>query len=227
MKQRILIVEDESAIRNGLVDLLVFKGYNPVAVADGDSGLEQIQQETFSLMILDVMLPGINGFDLCIAARECQPTAGIIMLTAKGQEEDIVQGFEAGCDDYITKPFSLKQLLLRIEALSRRIQINRPIQNKEFQLHPQILSVSYQERSIEVSKRDMEVLCYLYNARDRIVERVEMLEKVWGYRSGKDVETRCVDMHIVKLRKKLKALFLKEELIQTIRGVGYRLQVPP
>ncbi len=226
MKSTILVVEDEEAIRRGLMDLLVFKGYAPTAAPDGQEGERLIRTQPFSLMLLDVMLPYKDGFALCELARSLYPSAGIIMLTAKGEEADIVRGFEAGCDDYITKPFSLSQLLLRIAALERRVQLNAPSPTGGFSLAPQTLRVLYKDREISVSKRDMEVLCYLYRAKDRIVERAELLSSVWGYRLAKDVETRCVDMQLVKLRRKLKALALPQELIETVRGVGYRWREP-
>ena len=226
MKSKILLVEDEEAIRRGLMDLLVFKGYAPTAAIDGQQGEHLIRSQSFSLMLLDVMLPHKSGFELCAIARSLYPSVGIIMLTAKGEESDIVKGFEAGCDDYITKPFSLSQLLLRIAALERRVQLNTPKSTSGFALEPQTLRVLYQDREISVSKRDMEVLCHLYRAKDRIVERSELLSAVWGYRLAKDVETRCVDMQLVKLRRKLKVLALPKELIETVRGVGYRLREP-
>ena len=224
MKKKILVVEDEAAIRTGLVDLLAFKGYMPVAVEDGQKAIEAIDADIFPLMLIDVMLPFVDGFQVCAHARKVQPKAGIIMITAKSQEEDIVAGFEAGCDDYITKPFSLKPLLLRISALERRL--GESAQQNALELHPEKLIVSYQEASMEVGVRDMEVLCYLLKAQDRIVDREELLKEVWGYARPKDVQTRCIDMHMTKLRRKLLLLLPHHELIRTVRGVGYRLEIP-
>ena len=224
MKTKILLVEDEAAIRDGLVDLLVFKGYDPVAVADGRQGLQKIREEEFPIMIFDVMLPEYSGFELCAEARKQQPHAGIILLTAKSQEEDIIRGFEEGCDDYITKPFSIKQFLLRLSALERRVET--PSHNTNITLCPKTLKVTYKDSTLQVSKRDMEVLCFLYKNHDRIVEREELLKMVWGYKIARDVPTRCVDMHITKLRRKLKGLLCEWELIRTVRGMGYRMELP-
>ena len=224
MKSKILVVEDERSIREGLVDLLAFKGYAPVAACDGAEGQKKIQEERFSVMVLDVMLPYVDGFSLCAQARAQQPSAGIILLTAKSQEEDIVRGFEAGCDDYITKPFSLKQFLLRLAALERRIEL--PQQTSSLKFSPELLKITYQDQSLEVSKRDMEVLCYLHNRQDRIVGREELLRDIWGYKRAEDVQTRCVDMHITKLRRKIRVLLPSFELIHTVRGAGYRMVLP-
>ncbi len=224
MKKKVLVVEDEESIRTGLLDLLAFKGYAPTGVADGQQAIDAIDASIFQIMLIDVMLPYVDGFSVCAHARRVQQKAGIIMLTAKSQEEDIVQGFEAGCDDYITKPFSLKPLLLRIAALERRI--GAPSSVGGLILHPETLTVSHREISIEVSTRDMEVLCYLFSAQDRIVDRTELLREIWGYRNPRDVQTRCVDMHITKLRRKLLVLLPDWELIRTVRGVGYRMEAP-
>ena len=226
MKTKVLLVEDEQAIRDGLVDLLIFKGYAPVAVGDGAQGIQKIQEDTFPIMIFDVMLPEYSGFELCACARKLQPQAGIILLTAKSQEEDIVRGFEEGCDDYITKPFSIKQFLLRLGALERRVETPSLPNSKGMTLCTKTLNVFYGDRALQVSKRDMDVLCFLYSHHDRIVEREELLKTVWGYKIAKDVPTRCVDMHITKLRRKLKSLFSDWELIRTIRGMGYRMELP-
>lgn len=224
MKTKILIVEDEASIRTGLVDLLAFKGYLPVAVEDGQKAMSEIEQQSFSLMLIDVMLPFVDGFEVCAFARLKQPKAGIIMLTAKSQEEDIVKGFEAGCDDYITKPFSLRPLLLRIAALERRLTTTKSVSG--LALHPENLLVRFDEREVEVGARDMEVLSYFLDAGDRIVQREELLQNIWGYQRPKDVQTRCVDMHITKLRRKLQKLLPDHDLIRTVRGVGYRIEVP-
>ena len=224
MKSKILIVEDEASIRTGLVDLLAFKGYLPVAVEDGQKAIAEIERQAFPLMLIDVMLPFVDGFEVCAFAREKQPKSGIIMLTAKSQEEDIVRGFESGCDDYITKPFSLRPLLLRIAALERRLATTKEVSGLE--LHPENLLVRFDEKEIEVGARDMEVLSYFLDAGDRIVQREELLQHIWGYQRPKDVQTRCVDMHITKLRRKLQRILPHHELIRTVRGVGYRIEVP-
>ena len=224
MKTKILVVEDEASIRIGLVDLLAFKGFLPVAVEDGQQALDEIDRHRYPLMLIDVMLPFVDGFQVCAHARKMQPQAGIIMLTAKSQEEDIVQGFEAGCDDYITKPFSLRPLLLRISALERRLSTTMVVSG--LALHPESLLVRFDGNELEVGTRDMEVLSYLMEANDRIVQREELLKDVWGYQRPKDVQTRCVDMHITKLRRKLQRLFPHHDLIRTVRGVGYRIEIP-
>jgi DNA-binding response OmpR family regulator len=221
---RILVVEDEGPIRQGICDLLAFRGYAPTGVADGVAGCEAATQGEHDLLLLDVMLPGMDGFSICREARRARPGVAILMLTAKGSEADILEGFQAGADDYVTKPFSVAQLLARVEALLRRAGVSLP---KSFmvggvQIDPGRHSASCGDKRAELSRRDIEVLAYLLEAKGRVVGRAELLREVWGYALVDSVETRAVDMRIAKLRRKLAAV-TAQGVIQTVRGAGYRI----
>jgi len=227
MKPTILVVEDEAPIREGLCDLLAYHGLAPTPVATGTEGLEQALGGTFDLVLLDIMLPGVDGFTICREVREAWPGQAILMLTAKGREEDILEGFRAGCDDYVPKPFSIAQLLARVQALLRRASGSR---DRVFTAGPLVVDEDNLEaraggREISLTPRDVGVLSYLYAERHRVVRREDLLKEVWSYQRVDGVETRCVDMHMVKLRRKLARLLGDVEVIQTVRGAGYRLVV--
>ncbi len=226
-----LVVEDEAAIRNGLVDLLVFHGYEVDSAENGNEGLRLAQTAGYDLVVLDVMLPGMNGFDICEAIRTRDAEQPIIMLTAKISDEDIVQGLKLGADDYIGKPFSLEQFLLRVAAVLRRskpIEVVAPvIQLGGYEVDTQNLSGDTAAgAAIGFTRREMEVLQYLYSHAERPVPREELLTQVWGYDRNADIETRTVDIHIAKLRRKLEQDPKTPEFLVTIRGAGYRLLVP-
>ena len=222
-RARILVVEDEERIREGLADVLAFRGYAPTAVVSGEQGLELALGEPFDLVILDVMLPGLSGFDVCRAVRARHEALPIMMLTAKGAEDDVVQGFACGADDYVTKPFSIRELMARVEALLRRA---RPrARQARFRFGPwdvdaQNLSATDGRRSIDLSRREAELLGLLERESGRIVSRRALLTEVWGMRHVAEIETRTVDMHVAKLRKKIDGD--GRSLIETIRGSCYR-----
>jgi len=227
MKPTILVVEDEAPIRDGLCDLLAYHGFVPTPVATGTEGLARALEGTFDLLLLDVMLPGVDGFTICRKVREAWPGQAILMLTAKGREEDILEGFRAGCDDYVPKPFSIAQLLARVRALIRRSSGSRA---RVFSAGPLLVDADNLEarvgdREISLTPRDVGVLGYLHAERHRVVPREDLLKEVWEYQRVDGVETRCVDMHMVKLRRKLALLLGEVEVIQTVRGAGYRLIV--
>lgn len=228
-KQKLLVVEDEVAIRNGLVDLLVFHGYAVESADNGNDGLRLAETGQFDLVVLDVMLPGMNGFDICEAIREQDAVQPIIMLTAKISDEDIVQGLKLGADDYIGKPFSLEQLLLRIAAVLRRVTPAQPsvtlIELGQYRIDTQNLNGDTAAGSgIRFTRREMDVLQYLHANNTRPVPREELLTQVWGYAANADIETRTVDIHIAKLRRKLERQAKDPQFLITIRGAGYRLQ---
>ncbi len=221
---RILVVEDEPAIRDGLCDVLAYRGYAPQAAATGEDGLREGRAGGFGLVILDVMLPGISGFDVCAALREEQPELPILMLTARGAEEDVLRGFRAGSDDYVTKPFSLAELLARVEALLRRAgraerEALAPFSLGPLAVDPERLLARDARGEIELSRREVEILALLAREAGRIVSRRRLLQEVWEMPRPDRVETRTVDMHIAKLRKKLGR---SRALIETVRGEGYR-----
>jgi DNA-binding response OmpR family regulator len=242
----ILIIEDEAPIRTGICDLLAYHGHRPTGVGDGERGLAEALAGRYALVILDVMLPGRDGFSICEALRAARPGLAILMLTARGREQDVLRGFEMGCDDYVAKPFSLSVLSARIEALLRRVPVSRdPVsvdsagQDGEpaklartlslgpLELDLDNLRARVGDRDIELTSRDLEVLEYLARERHRVVPRLDLLREVWGYERAEKLETRCVDMHVVKLRRRLAELLPEADSpIETVRGVGYRLRVP-
>jgi DNA-binding response OmpR family regulator len=248
----ILVIEDEAPIRTGICDLLAYHGHRPTGVGDGERGLAEALAGRYALVILDVMLPGRDGFSICTALRAARPGLAILMLTARGREQDVLRGFEAGCDDYVAKPFSLSVLSARIEALLRRVpgsvepdaesagpestgaesagSASKPARTLgigPLELDLDNLRARVGDRFIELTSRDLEVLEYLARERHRIVPRLDLLREVWGYERAEKLETRCVDMHVVKLRRRLAELLPEADSpIETVRGVGYRLRVP-
>ena len=225
-KAAILVVEDDLAILNGLLDVLVFNGYEATGVEDGGEGLKKALEERYDLIILDVMLPTLDGFSICKEIRKKKPDQGIIMLTAKGSEDDIVVGFKAGADDYVSKPFSLRGLMDRVEAVLRRSGKNvgdEQLLFRDIFFDGKTLAASCGERSAELTRREMDIILYLHRHRDRIVSKKELLKEVWHY-TDTSIETRTVDIHILKLRKKMTSLIEDTPFIRTIRGEGYRLE---
>jgi len=225
-KMKILIVEDDPAILNGLLDVLVFNGYLPEGVEDGGEGLNKALEEKYDLIVLDLMLPTLDGISICKKVRQEKPNQPIIIMTAKGSEDDIVTGFKAGADDYISKPFSLRELMVRIEAVLRRSGKNpgdEEINTLGIHFDGKNLMASKDETTVELTRREMDIVSYLYRNKDRIVSKKELLKDVWGY-SDAGIETRTVDIHILKLRKKIVSLIGDIPAIQTIRGEGYRLE---
>jgi two-component system response regulator RegX3 len=226
---RILVVEDEEAIRTGLIDVLVFHGYAAESAATGPDGLEKALTGTFDLVLLDIMLPGMDGYEICDRIRARDRNQPIIMLTAKTSDEEIVQGLKLGADDYVPKPFSVQQLVLRIEAVLRRSQVGqelaRTLRIGAIEIDTENLSGRNGNDEIMFTKREIEVLSYLAQNADRPVSREELLAKVWGYARNLDIETRTVDIHIAKLRRKIEADPKAPENLVTVRGAGYRLLV--
>lgn len=227
-KPRLLIVEDEPAIRAGLVDVFLFHGFEVDMAEEGKTGLHKALSGRFDLILLDVMLPGMNGFDICAAVREQDRDQPIIMLTARNTDEDIVQGLALGADDYVAKPFSVAQLVLRVQAVLRRsgfdYQQHAIIELTDaVQIDTRNLSGCVRGDSVAFTRREIAVLEYLYQHRDRPVPREELLNKIWGYARDLNIETRTVDIHMAKLRRKLERDPKQPQLLVTVRGGGYRL----
>jgi len=225
-KARIPVVEAEAAILQGLLDVFVLNGYDAAGVADGAEGLKKALTEKFDLIILDVMLPGKDGFSVCKAVREKKPDQGIVMLTAKGSENDVVTGFKASADEDNSKPFSLRELLVRVEAVLRRsgkCMGDDEIRHNGMLFDGKTLTASRGDQSIELTRKEMDIIQYLFRHRERIVSKKELLVEVWNYADA-NIETRTVDIHMLKLRKKIMTLNDEAPFIQTIRGEGYRLE---
>jgi DNA-binding response OmpR family regulator len=225
----ILVVEDEEAIRTGLIDVLVFHGYEADSAATGPEGLDKALTGKFDLVLLDIMLPGMDGYEICDRIRTQDRNQPIIMLTAKTSDEEIVQGLKLGADDYVPKPFSIQQLVLRIEAVLRRSQVGqelaRTLSIGGIEIDTENYSGVNGSEEIIFTKREIEVLSYLAQNADRPVSREELLSKVWGYARNLDIETRTVDIHIAKLRRKIEADPKQPQVLLTVRGAGYRLLV--
>jgi len=224
-KLPILVVEDEPAIRSGLCDVLVFHGYAPTGVESGPDGLRLALASDYALILLDLMLPGLSGFDVCREVRAQRPDQAILILTARGSEDDVLQGFRCGADDYVTKPFSVSELVARVEALLRRAgQLPRadapPFHFGAWQIDPTTRAASDGATTVELSRREVDMLALFVRERGRIVSRRALLHEVWGMRHVEQIQTRTVDMHIVKLRRKLG--MTEAAPLETVRGEGYR-----
>lgn len=229
-KIKLLVVEDETPIRVGLADVFVYHGYEVETAAEGRDGLAKALSGSFDLILLDIMLPGVDGFEICNRVRERDPEQPIIMLTAKTAEDDIVRGLSLGADDYVAKPFSVAQLVLRVRAVLRRARIGLE-ETTHIRLgdHLEVdirnLSGSRDGESLSFTRREVEVLQYLQANSERPVPRDELLAKVWGYGRALDIETRTVDIHVAKLRRKIEPDPARPRFLVTVRGAGYRLVV--
>ena len=229
-KPRILVVEDEAAIRDGLTDLLVYHGFEVDAVGDGRDGLQKALLGQHDLLLLDVMLPGRDGFAICDEVRKVDRDVAIIMLTAKTSDEDIVNGLALGADDYIAKPFSIAQLVLRVKAVLRRSRALAAAAAQiklagDVEIDVQNLSGRRGKESLTFTRREMEILEYLQRNTQRPVSRDELLTRVWGYDRSAEIETRTVDIHVAKLRRKIEVDAKEPRSLITVRGAGYRLLV--
>jgi DNA-binding response OmpR family regulator len=226
MKQKILIVEDEPNMILGLKDNLEFEGYEVFTAQTGVAGLNYILRNSFSLVLLDVMLPEMSGFDVCKKAREAGVDVPIIFLTAKSEEIDKVVGLELGSDDYITKPFSVRELLARIKAVLRR-KSGPGSDSKDIveigKLKVNFTSYSAEDRGgpVKMSHKEFAILKHLVDNRNNIISRNDLLEKVWGY--DETPTTRTVDNFIVKLRHKIEVDPNDPKIILTVHGTGYTL----
>ena len=229
-KPRILVVEDEAAIRDGLTDVLVYHGYEVDAVGDGRDGLKKALSGQYDLLLLDVMLPGRDGFAICDEVRKVDRDQPIIMLTAKTSDEDIVNGLSLGADDYIAKPFSIAQLVLRVKAVLRRSGALADAAAAiklagDVEIDVQNLSGRRGKELLTFTRREMEILEYLQRNTQRPVSRDELLTRVWGYDRSVEIETRTVDIHVAKLRRKIELDAKEPRNLITVRGAGYRLVI--
>lgn len=224
---RILIVEDEQAMLMGLKDNLEFEGYEVDIADDGAKGLEMILQNDHHLILLDVMLPSLSGFDICRTARSKGINTPVILLTAKGEEIDKVLGLELGADDYITKPFSLRELLARIKAILRRIDqmpLGAATQNTvigKMEVNFPSYEAYKDGAPVKMSHKEFEFLHYLWEHPNKVISRDELLDNVWGI--DYMPSSRTVDNFILKLRQLIEEDSNKPKIIITVHGVGYKL----
>jgi DNA-binding response OmpR family regulator len=221
---KILIVEDEPNMVAGLRDNFEFEGYQVLTAPDGVAGLERALSESPDLVILDVMMPRMSGLDVCKQLKAKKPSMPIIMLTARGQEVDKVVGLELGADDYVTKPFSIRELLARVKAVLRRAG-TLPKQGEKFafgevEVNLRNCQVSRKGKALEFSSKEFELLKYFLNHPGETLSRDRLLEDVWGY--DRFPTTRTVDAHIVRLRQKVEPKPEDPRFILTVHGTGYK-----
>ncbi|MDP6538704.1 MAG: response regulator transcription factor [Planctomycetota bacterium] len=226
-KPVVLVVEDDPAIRRGLVDSLRFAGYDVLECADGSEARRILRGAALDLVLLDVVLPGVTGFELLPELREQHPSLPVIMVTARGAEEDRVRGLRTGADDYVVKPFSSSELLARVEAVLRR-SAERPADVAELAFDGLAVHLERREARLgdgevrALSEREAEILRYLAARRGRAVSREELLQRVWGL-DTRGIETRTVDMHVARLREKLGEDAGEARVVVTVRSKGYML----
>jgi len=222
---RILLVEDEPQMQRGLRDNLEFEGHEVTVQGDGSGGLQALLRESFDLVILDVMLPKMSGFDVVRKSREKGNRTPILLLTAKGEEIDKVLGLELGADDYVTKPFSLRELIARVNALLRR---SSQVGAAEMMMTLGDVKVNFSNytgskdgKEFSMTPKEFEILKYLWHHSNQTVCRDDLLKNVWGY--DESVSTRTVDNFILKIRQKIEDDSAHPKIIMTIHGTGYKL----
>ncbi|WP_274649687.1 response regulator transcription factor [Paenibacillus humicola] len=232
MPQKILVIEDEPTLARLLSYNLSQEGYDVTVIDHGAEGLQTAMQRTFDLIILDIMLPGINGFDILSRLRQSGITTPVIVLTARNAEEEVVQGLKRGADDYITKPFGVAELLARVSAVLRRTSLEdgKPAESQEkvitigeLSIYPEKYEVILSGEIVSLRPKEFEVLLYLVQRPGMVITRDDLMNVVWGfdYIGGQ----RTVDVHVSSLRKKLE-LGQNSVQIESIRGVGYKLVRP-
>ena len=227
MRGNVLFVEDEEALQMTVGDRLRNEGLSVECAANGDEGFEKATQLPFDLIILDVMLPKKSGFDVCKEIREAGLITPILMLTARGQTSDKVNGLKIGADDYVTKPFNMLELMARVEALLRRAPIRPAVQTGVFDsgsVRVDLVGTEVARDGIAVnlSAREFQLLRYFVEHRGATLSREELLKQVWGYSA--DVYTRTVDVHVASLRQKLEDDPKQPKFILTVQGLGYKFK---
>jgi DNA-binding response OmpR family regulator len=226
--KKILIVDDELNMVKGLKDNLEFEGYEVDTAFEGNSGLQKVLQSKYDLILLDIMLPEVSGFDICKAARKEGVNTPIILLTAKGEEIDKVLGLELGADDYITKPFSLRELLARIKAILRRAPAVKEGSVESAFVAIGNIKVNFKNylalegsHEIKMSHKEFEVLHFLYKNEGKTIHRDDLMSNVWSI--DYDITTRTVDNFILKLRQKIEVDPNNPKIILTVHGMGYKM----
>ncbi len=225
---RILIVEDEPQMVVGLKDNFEVEGFQTDVARDGEHGLKKIIEGNYDLVILDVMLPNLSGFEVCKTVRKKGDNTPIILLTARGEEIDKVLGLELGADDYITKPFSIRELIARIRAVLRRKETSefangksKPVTIGKLEVNFSAYNAFNDSGQVDMSHKEFEILNFLWSKRNTTVSRDEILRIIWGFEESPT--TRTVDNFIVKLRQKIETNPNKPKTILTVHGIGYKL----
>lgn len=223
--QRILTIEDDPAIRQGVVDVLEFEGYTTLQADRGDTGLEMALGRTYDLLLLDLVLPGASGLEILEQVRDLRPTLPVIILSARGEESDRVAGLKLGADDYVVKPFSVKELVARVQAVLRRSP-ERPVHNPELPIPSGIADLNQAEIRYDdgtrqdLSEREVDILRYLSSHAGRTISRDELMARVWRI-DPRGLNSRAIDMQVARLREKLRDNSSNPKLIRTVRGKGY------
>ena len=221
---KILIIEDEKALVDGLKFNLEARNYKVAVAYDGEEGYRKAINEKPDLVLLDIMLPKKNGYEVCRDLKEKMPGLTIIMLTAKSQESDIVAGFDIGADDYVTKPFSVLELCARIKSAIRRTKQNKNIPDVfrlgDLEIDFKKYSAKKKNKKIELSSLEFEILKYFVEKKNEVVTREDLLNHVWGYDSFPN--TRTIDTHIANLRQKIEKVPEEPKIIITVYGLGYK-----
>jgi DNA-binding response OmpR family regulator len=226
---QILLVEDDSKMLAGLKDNLEIDGYEVDTATDGEAGLKKITGNKYNLVLLDGMLPKLSGFDVLKKSREQGVTTPVIMLTAKSEEIDKVLGLELGADDYITKPFSLRELLARVKAVLRRNESSNSHQEikkvtiGKLEIDFSTYNATRNNKPVDMTPKEFEILKYLWQNKNQTVSREQLLTNVWGY--DESISTRTADNFILKLRQKIEEKPETHKIILTIHGIGYKLVV--
>ncbi len=227
-KRRVLVVEDDGAIRQGMVDALGFEGYETLEAADGRKGLELALKGGYDLLLLDLVLPGGDGFQILDEVRATRPTTPVIITTARGAENDRVRGLRGGADDYVVKPFSVRELLARVDAVLRR-SAERPSDVETIPLNTGVVDLMRCEvrhddgERHELSEREIQLLRYLAAHPGRAISRDEIISRVWRLNPQAVPGTRTIDMHVARLREKLRDDPADPAVILTVRGKGYMI----
>ncbi len=226
-KASILVVEDEQNIRSALTDFLEYHGFEAAVAEDGLEAERIVGERQFDLILLDLMLPKISGEQLCAKWRREGLQTPILMLTAKGQEKEKVAGLNLGADDYITKPFSLEELLARIKAVLRRTDparaVGQTFKFADMDVDVAALKVRHNNNEIEITKREAAIIQYFAANPNRVISREELYKEVWN-ETMTDLGTRTMDMHIAKLRSKIERDSAEPQIIKTVRGAGYKYE---
>lgn len=229
MDRKILIVEDEPAIVTLIQFNLEKAGFQTDVSYDGEEAINQLEKESYDLIVLDVMLPKMDGMEVCKKIRQDDNFVPILMLTAKDSEYDKIHGLEIGADDYLTKPFSPKELIARIQAILRRTDRSEAYQDDylkigDLTIHPKRFEAHFKGELLELTRKEFELIAYLTAHKGQILSREQLLSSVWGYDFVGD--TRIVDVQVSNLREKIEEDTKKPQYIKTVRGFGYKMEEP-